>query len=257
MSMRYWSGTSTARPGTNRAASIASTSSTPQTTWAGRPTSAAGAGEDEERHAGDDPDPQHLLGATVQGAGDPGRHGRDQAGDTDDRGELLGLGRPRDGERRGRGERGRRHRALRRVDTRAGVRRGARCPRGPGPPRRARRRRCARRTSPTARRPPPRRRTRRRRTTRAPAVSSLRRRSDDRSPRRPSATGDPAATSTAPLVRPSVRQRLARLGGWSRCGCATPARTRAGTARRTPARRPPRTRPPARGGRRPRPGRAR
>ena len=34
------------------------------------------------------------------------------------------------------------------------------------------------------------------------AVSSLRRRSDDRSPRLPSATGDPAATSTAPLVRP-------------------------------------------------------
>ena len=79
-SMRYWSGTSTASAGTNRAASVAS-----EQQQRSRPLAASAcdergrAGDQEQPDADDDPDPQRLVALHVERAGDRGRDRGDQA----------------------------------------------------------------------------------------------------------------------------------------------------------------------------------
>ena len=174
MSMRYWSGTSTARLGTNRAASIASTSSTPQTTSGRAPTRAPAPVRTKSATPATIQTRSTSPARRSRALATAGRHRRDQRRR---RPRSSAASRAREPRRwrtlRPHRTPGPRPRGERRAH-RGAVRRAARCPRGRARPRRARSRRCGRRTSRTARRPRPRPRTTPRRTTRARPAASVR-----------------------------------------------------------------------------------
>ena len=220
MSMSSWSGTSTASPGTNRAASIASTSRTPHTT-SGR-VSSQGSGGGHARTAPPRSPPRRAAPRPPAGPvpGRPQRRRRRRAR----RHRSRSAAAPAAGPRR------RRTRPPRRTPVRprlarppgrpTAARRRMPRPRAPGRSRRARCRRPSSRTSRPAPRPPPRPRT-------TPARQGAGAGATSHRVAPPTVGADPGADSGGhqhrPAVSPSRRGRRPARGRDPRA-CAEPAR---------------------------------